>query len=133
MNSWSAQLTRHLLVLGLGLLVGTTQVQAQVTTGGISGQVVDSSGAPVADATVEVVNTETGLRRTVSVSQSGNYTVLGLTPGGSYRVTVRAIGHRPVIREGVRVPLSQTVRTDVTLARQAVEVEELVVVADASA
>jgi hypothetical protein len=107
-------------------------VQAQVTTGGISGQVVDSTGAPVADATVEVVNTETGLRRTVSVSQSGNYAVLGLTPGGSYRVTVRAIGHRPVIREGVRVPLSQTVRTDATLARQAVEVQELVVIADAA-
>jgi len=58
--------------------------------------------------------------------------VLGLTPGGAYRVTIRAIGHRPVIREGVRVPLSQTVRTDATLARQAVQVDELVVVADAA-
>jgi hypothetical protein len=132
MNSSFAQTTRLALILGLGLLAGTTRAQAQVTTGGISGQVVDSTGAPVADATVEVVNTETGLRRTVSVSQSGNYTVLGLTPGESYRVTVRAIGHRPVIREGVRVPLSQTVRTDATLARQAVEVEELVVIADAA-
>ena len=131
MNSWPVQITRCALVLGLGLLAGTTRVQAQVTTGGISGQVVDSTGAPVADATVEVVNTETGLRRIVTVNQRGNYTVLGLTPGGAYRVTIRAIGHSPVIREGVRVPLSQTVRTDATLARQAVEVEELVVLAEA--
>jgi hypothetical protein len=108
-----------------------SRAQAQVTTGGISGQVVDSSGAPIPDATVEVVNSETGLRRTVTVNQSGNYTVLGLTPGGPYRVTIRAIGHSPVVQEGVRVPLSQTVRTDATLARQAVQVEELVVVADA--
>jgi hypothetical protein len=132
MNSCSARLMRHALVLGLGLLAATPRAEAQVTTGGISGQVVDSSGVPVADATVEVVNTETGLRRTVGVNQSGNYTVLGLTPGGPYRVTIRAIGHRPVVREGVQVPLSQTVRTDATLARQAVEVEELVVVADAA-
>ena len=133
MNSWSALIKRHLLVVALGLLAWTTRVQAQVTTGGISGQVVDSNGAPVADATVEVLNSETGLRRTVGVNQRGNYTVLGLTPGGPYRVTIRAIGHTPVIRDGVRVPLSQTVRTDVTLARQAVQVEELVVVADAAA
>jgi hypothetical protein len=131
MNSWSARLTRHALVLGLALLVTAPGAQAQVTTGGITGQVLDSSGAPVADATVEVVNSETGLRRTVAVNQRGNYTVLGLTPGGPYRVTIRAIGHRPVVREGVQVPLSQTVRTDATLARQAVEVEELVVMADA--
>ena len=132
MNSWSVQITHLALILGLGLLAGATRAQAQATTGGITGQVVDSSGAPVADATVEVLNTETGLRRTVGVNQRGNYTVLGLTPGGPYRVTIRAIGHSPVIREGVQVPLSQTVRTDATMARQAVEVEELVVMADAA-
>ncbi len=131
MKPWSAHLMRLVLFLGLGLFA-TSSVEAQVTTGGISGQVVDSSGVPVPDAIVEVVNTETGLRRTVTVNQRGNYTVLGLTPGGPYRVTIRAIGHRPAIQEGVRVPLSQTVRTDAVLARQAVQVEELVVVADAA-
>ncbi len=131
MNSWSARFKCQALVLGLGFLAATPRAEAQVTTGGISGQVVDSTGAPVADATVEVLNSETGLRRAVAVNQRGNYTVLGLTPG-PYRVTIRAIGHRPVIRDGVRVPLSQTVRMDATLARQAVQVEELVVLADAA-
>ena len=132
MKSWPAQITGQALMLALALLAGTTRALAQATTGGITGQVVDSAGAPVADATVEVLNMETGLRRTVTVSQSGNYTVLGLAPGGPYRVTVRAIGHRPVVQEGVRVPLSQSVRADATMARQAVEVEELVVMADAA-
>ena len=132
MKSRSAQIVYLALMLTLTLLAGTTRALAQATTGGITGQVVDSAGEPVSDATVEVLNTETGLRRTVSVSQRGNYTVLGLAPGGPYRVTVRAIGHRPVVREGVRVPLSQSVRADATMARQAVEVEELVVLADAA-
>ncbi|HEX7336497.1 MAG TPA: carboxypeptidase regulatory-like domain-containing protein [Gemmatimonadales bacterium] len=131
MKSWPTQIPGQVLLLALSFLAATTQAVAQATTGGITGQVVDSAGVPVSDATVEVLNTETGLRRTVSVSQSGNYTVLGLAPGGPYRVTVRAIGHRPVVREGVRVPLSQSVRADATMARQAVEVEELVVLADA--
>ncbi len=120
-----------LVVLGL-LLTGATSGFAQVTTGGITGRVVDSAGVPVPEANVEVLNPETGLRRTVSVNPSGNYTVVGLEPGGPYRVTIRAIGFRPAVREGVRVLLSQTVRADATLSRQAVQVEELVVVADAS-
>ena len=132
MKPWSAQITGQPLLLALALFAVTTRALAQATTGGITGQVTDSVGAPVADASVEVVNTETGLRRSVSVSQSGNYTVLGLSPGGPYRVTVRAIGHRPVVLEGVRVPLSQSVRADAMMARQAVEVEELVVMADAA-
>ena len=120
------------LLLALGLLAVPTVSEAQVTTGGITGRVVDSTGTPVTEASVEVLNPETGLRRTVQVNQNGNYTVLGLEPGGPYRVTIRAIGYRPSVREEVRVPLSQNIRADATLARQAVQVEELVVVADAA-
>jgi hypothetical protein len=119
-----------LLLLLLLTLAGP--LHAQVTTGGITGRVADSAGVPVADATVEVLNSETGLRRTVAVNPDGRYTIVGLEPGGGYRVTVRAIGFRPEAREGVRVPLAQTVRADATLARQAVQIEEVVVVADAA-
>jgi hypothetical protein len=131
MNSWFVQIIRPAPMLAL-LLLAASQVQAQVTTGGITGQVIDSSGAPVPGATVEIVHPETGLRREVTANQSGNYTMLGLAPGGPYRVTIRAIGYRPAVREDVQVPLSQNVRVAATLARQAVEVEELVVLAEAN-
>ncbi|HZB28096.1 MAG TPA: carboxypeptidase regulatory-like domain-containing protein, partial [Gemmatimonadales bacterium] len=131
MNSWFVQIIRPAPILAL-LLCAASQMQAQVTTGGITGQVIDSSGAPVPGATVEIVHPETGLRREVTANQSGNYTMLGLAPGGPYRVTIRAIGYRPAVREDVQVPLSQNVRVAATLARQAVEVEELVVLAEAN-
>lgn len=120
-------------LLAAMMLAGVGRAEAQVTTGGITGRVVDSAGVAVAEASVEVLNSETGLRRSATVNPSGSYTVLGLEPGGSYRVTIRAIGYRPSVHDGVRVPLSQTVRADAILVRQAVQVEELVVVADASA
>lgn len=119
-------------LLLLALFAAFGSAEAQVTTGGVTGRVVDSTGAPVADATVEVQNTETGLRRTVTVNQDGLYTVVGLEPGSGYRVTIRAIGYRPEAREGVRIPLATTVRADATLVRQAVQIEEVVVVADAA-
>jgi hypothetical protein len=114
MNSWFVQIIRPAPILAL-LLLPASQVQAQVTTGGITGQVIDSSGAPVPGATVEIVHPETGLRREVTANQSGNYTMLGLAPGGPYRVTIRAIGYRPAVHEDVQVPLSQNVRVAATL------------------
>ncbi|MBA3555449.1 MAG: TonB-dependent receptor, partial [Gemmatimonadales bacterium] len=132
MKILSGKVVPHVLLLLVALTAGTVQAAAQVTTGGIIGRVVDSTGTPVAEATIEVLNPETGLRRTVNVNQQGNYSVLGLVPGGPYRVTIRSIGFRPLVREDVRVPLSQSVRADGTLARQAVQIEELVVTADAS-
>ncbi len=129
--AWKAVPAALLALFALFTYAG--RLDAQVTTGGVTGRVVDSTGAPVVDATIEVQNTETGLRRTVGVNQQGNYTMVGLEPGGGYRVTIRAIGFTPAIREGVRVPLSQNVRADATLARQAVQIEELVVTADAAA
>jgi len=120
-------------VLGLVLLLaGPAPLASQVTTGGITGRIVDSAGVAITDAAIEILNTESGLRRSVNVSQQGSYTVLGLEPGAGYRVAIRAIGYRPEVRENVRVPLSQNTRVDATLARQAVQVEELVVVADAA-
>jgi len=121
------------LLHAIAILLGSpVRADAQVTTGGITGRVVDSTGAPVAEATVEISNEETGLRRTIGVGPRGTYTIVGLEPGSGYRVTVRAIGFRPQTRAEVRVSLSQNTRADATLARQAVQVEELIVVADAS-
>ena len=128
--SYSRGVPGLLLLLATCLAPGL--LKAQVTTGGITGRVVDSAGAPIPEASVEVLNPLTGLRRSSTVNTSGNYAVLGLEPGESYLVTVRAIGYRPSVRENVRVPLSQNVRADAVLARQAVQVEELVVVADAA-
>ncbi|MGH7581427.1 MAG: carboxypeptidase-like regulatory domain-containing protein, partial [Gemmatimonadales bacterium] len=121
-----------ILLALLFLFTGPGRLHAQVTTGGITGRIIDSAGVAITDATVEIHNTESGLRRSANVNQQGSYTVVGLDPGGGYRVTIRAIGYRPEIRENVRVPLSQNARADAILVRQAVQVEELVVVADAA-
>lgn len=106
---------------------GGAPAAAQVTTGGITGRVTDSAGAVVPEATVEVVDPATGLRRNVAVRSNGMFLVQGLEPGGPYRVTVRAIGFQPAVRTNVNVKLSQNVRADAVMARQTVQVEEIVV------
>src|SRR2546426_568155 len=99
----------------------------QVTTGGITGRVSESGGTPVPEATVEGLKVATGFSYVVRVRPTGTYLVQGLERGGPYRVSFRSIGFQPSVREGVTVLLSQNVRLDAVLARQAVELEAVVV------
>jgi hypothetical protein len=60
---------------------------AQVDTGIIAGTVTDTSGAVIPNANVTVTNTETNAKRATVTSATGNYTVVGLTPG-TYQVSI---------------------------------------------
>lgn len=63
------------------LLFGIGQVFAQAGTGSITGIVADSTGAIVPNATVKLVNKNTGLEKTTTASADGIYTFTLLQPG----------------------------------------------------
>src|SRR5213082_1018914 len=65
-------------------------VQAQFTAN-IQGTVVDPSGAAIAQAKVDLVNTVTQVSATTTTDASGSYRFLSLAPG-SYKITVEAAG-----------------------------------------
>jgi len=60
---------------------------AQQVTGTIKGVVTDPSGATIANATVDIINKATGLTRTVTTNDQGEYSAPDL-PFGVYRVSV---------------------------------------------
>ncbi len=106
-------------------MVGAAQ---GVTTGGVAGTVTDSSGSPIAGATVRVSNPATGFLRVATTRVNGRYVVSGLEVG-TYRVAVAAIGYGPKALAGVRVTLSQSARADFAMVRQAVTLQEIVTTA----
>jgi hypothetical protein len=87
---------------------------AQTFRGTILGTVTDSSGAAVSGATVSVKNTGTGLLRTVTIDDDGNYSALEL-PIGTYSVTVEKSGFKIGVVNGVSVEVSTERRADVAL------------------
>lgn len=97
---------RRLLVAALAsaLALGAGPALAQSTSATIRGQVLADS-APAAGAQVTVVNTATGLRRTVQSTPQGQYVVAGLPPG-TYRIEVEA-GGQTATRE-LTVQVGQT-------------------------
>ena len=67
------------------------------TAATINGQVTDSSGAAIANATVVAANIETGASRTVQADDNGNYSISPLIPG-QYTITVEQSGFKRYVQ-----------------------------------
>ena len=89
-----------------------------VTTGAVSGRVVDDTGAPVVGASISVVNTTTGATSRATATRDGRYLVQGLEVGGPYSVTARKPGYVPQMRDGQMMTVSQNLTLDFRLERQ---------------
>src|SRR5262245_48643828 len=83
---------RALLLMSLLAAVAS----AQTFRGTILGTVTDPNGALVTGAKVTVKNTSTGLERSTTTDDAGNYTVAEL-PIGSYEVRVEQTGFQPSV------------------------------------
>ena len=94
-------------------LFGAASAQTS-TSGQISGNVTDQSGAAVPDATVTATQTATGEIRTVTTSADGNYTIQNLDIG-TYRVTVTKTGFKETAVGSVTVNVANVTRQDVAL------------------
>src|SRR5688500_17189068 len=92
-----------------------------VTTGSVAGFATDSSGAPLANATVVATHLPTGTQYRAVARGSGAYTLPNLRVGGPYRVAAMAIGYQPATRDNVFVALGETQRVDLRLARVATQ------------
>lgn len=90
-------------------------VQAQIqSTGTISGHITDPSGAAVANATVHITNTGTGVVNSTKTNGAGFYSVNLLKPG-VYSVTVSAPGFNTAVRPNLTLEVTQVLAVDVKL------------------
>ena len=103
-----------LLVLLVGLF-SASLLSAQNATGSIVGHVKDQVGASVAGAQIIVTNVDTHDVRTVTTTESGDYTVPVLQPG-HYELEVAGQGFKNEKRSGIVLDVDQTFRADATLA-----------------
>jgi len=93
----------------------STSAYAQVTTSGITGTVSTTSGAPVGNATVSVMNSATGYSRSVTTDASGNFAVRNLPISGAYDVSITSSGMQGKRVEGLALSLGGTSTLNFTL------------------
>ena len=87
---------------------------AQTAQGRISGQVTDSTGAAVPNATVNIENIGTHVSRTLQTNSTGDYSAPSIDPG-VYAITVEAPGFTKVVRERVQIEVGNDFKIDFRL------------------
>src|SRR5215472_14664988 len=98
-----APMTKLGLLLCFILISATAALaQSQATTGNIEGRVLDPKGAAVPGATVTATNQQTGLEKTTTSSDQGDFSII-LLPPGSYTVRANATGFAQNEIQGVVV------------------------------
>ena len=104
------------------LLLATSLCLAQGvgTSGQITGTITDSAGSVVPRATVEVVDTQTGGKRTATTNDSGQFRLVGVAPA-TYDISAHMSGFATEIRKNVPVSIGQTLVSDFKLKPAAVE------------
>ncbi len=105
------------LSLAILLLLGgfSATAFAQGGTGTITGTVLDPKGLAVPDAKVSVLNTDTGIDRSLATTDSGLYTATFLQPG-HYQVSVSKDGFSTWVRKDLLLQVGQTLSIDAPLA-----------------
>lgn len=105
--------TRQLVCTFLFFASMSSAASSQVRSE-LRGRVLDPSGAAVADARVELIETAKEIHRSTTSSTSGDYAFAGLNPG-DYRLEVVAPGFQKRIVNHVNLAVGQTASVDLTM------------------
>jgi hypothetical protein len=84
------------------------------STGSLSGDVTDASGAVIAGASVKVLSQETGALRTTTTDTSGHY-IAPLLPVSTYTIEIEYSGFVAATQKDVRLQTDEIRRVDFTL------------------
>jgi outer membrane receptor protein involved in Fe transport len=105
-----------ILSLLFSMLAATKSVtgQSQLGTGAISGTVHDSNGGLIVGATVIVINSGTGLTRSVTTNAAGQFSVPVL-PAGEYTVQVEVTGFTRLEQKDLTVNVGGTATLRLTM------------------
>jgi len=103
-----------LLALAAAVALGSIALPAQQTLGAITGEVTDSSGGVIPNATVAVVDEQTALTRSVKTNGSGEYSLVNL-PIGTYTLTYTADGFDVQKTQHITVQANRTATVNASL------------------
>jgi hypothetical protein len=119
------KLLRLLRIAPLALLFAS--VASAQTTGTVIGVVTDAStGKAVPGALIIATSPNLQGEQTAVTDNSGNFR-LPLLPPGQYRLAVQLEGYKPAERSDIQIRLDKTIRANLAMVPEAVEMEEQVV------
>jgi hypothetical protein len=118
-RKWNYSLQMLLAVLlAASLLVLPNPARSQTINATLSGKIIDASGGSIAKATITATNAATGLSRSVTSGDTGDYYIPAL-PAGEYKVAVDFAGFRSQTKD-ITLQVGQVADLDFSLSPGAV-------------
>jgi hypothetical protein len=99
----------------LAMLLGSSSARADELYGKIRGTVTDQTGAVVPGAKVKVINTSTGVEKSMLTSTNGYFEFVNLIAPGIYSVNIEKSGFREFEQTGINLDVNQVYVSDATL------------------
>jgi len=125
---------KKFLVILIGAVVLPIGLYAQgITTASLNGTVATQGGEPLIGANVVAIHEPSGSTFGAATRSDGRYNITGIRVGGPYTVTVSYIGYKTAEQKEVYVALGQDLRINFSLSEEAVELAEIVTVAERDA
>jgi hypothetical protein len=115
------------------LLLPAAVLAQGVTTASLSGSVKDQKGEPLVGANVVAVHQASGSTFGAASRSDGRFNIPGMRVGGPYTVTASYIGYNTQKQENIYLALGQNLKIDFVLPEEAVELGEIVTVAERDA
>lgn len=115
------------LFLILGMLLVSGFMMAQVTSGAISGKVLDSKKQPIQGAKIKVTHIPSGSLYSATSRVNGEYEVRGLRVGGPFTVEASYLGKGKDRVDNVYVTLGEPISVELTLDEAATQIKEVLV------
>lgn len=120
------RMTWPVLVFAVAMLFTCAPVGWAQSEATIAGVVTDTTGGVIPDASVAIINSETGARRSIATNAAGRYEA-PLLPAGTYEVTANKPGFDPAVLK-LTLAVGQRAEADLKLSiaagHQAVEVQD---------
>ncbi len=103
------------ILLAVCTLLPAVRIYPQATTASIHGTVTDPNGAVLPHASVTALNTSTGIAVRQETDSKGYFVFPDLHIGGPYSVTVKDLGFRSFVVNGIMLDLSSAREIDARL------------------
>lgn len=104
----------HIRLTTVAFLIFVSTFTWASITGSVSGVVTDSSGAVIANAQVVAIDTQTGVRTSVTTDAKGFYSFSSL-PVGTYDIEISRVGFKTFRQTGLVIDANSALRADATL------------------
>lgn len=120
---------KALLAIFCLLALGYSSLNAQVTTAGITGSVIDQEGTALIGATILAIHTPSGTTYGTTTRQDGGFDLPNMRVGGPYQIEVSYVGFETQTLPDIELKLGQKLVLDFNLESQASQLDVVTVTA----